>query len=57
MKYTEEAIQAALALINSIDITGVENAKRIVMLDQILRSPEKEAEHVTEHSDKASKKE
>lgn len=54
MKYTVDAIQAALTLINSIEFNGVENAKRIVMLDQILRSPEKEEEHGTERCSKNS---
>lgn len=57
MKYTEEAIAAALQLIDSIGTTGVENAKRILMLDQILRNPEKEDDHVTERCDKDSKEE
>ena len=57
MKYTEEAIGAALQLINSIDITGVENAKRIVMLDQILRNPEKEESNGTAGCDSNSKEE
>lgn len=57
MRYTEEAIGAALSIINSIEFSGVENAKRIVMLDQILRSPEKEDTHGTERCDKDSEEE
>ncbi len=52
MKYKVDAIQAALTLINSIEFNGVENAKRIVMLDQILRNPEKEENDGTERCDK-----
>ena len=52
MRYKEVAIGAALQIINSIDVTGVENAKRIVMLDQILRNPEKEEQDGIKRCDK-----
>lgn len=48
MRYKEVAIGAALQIINSIDVTGIENMKRLVMLDQILRNPEKEEKDGTE---------
>ena len=39
MIYTDEAINGALVLLNSMEIKGIENAKRVVMIDQILRNP------------------
>ena len=42
MTYTSEAIQGALTLLNNIETHGIENAKRIVMIAQILQNPEKE---------------
>lgn len=40
MNYTTEQIDGALALLNGIETKGIENAKRITMIDMILRSPE-----------------
>lgn len=57
MRYTQEAIGAALQIINSIDVTGIENMKRLVMLDQILRNPEKEESNGTAECDSNSKEE
>lgn len=57
MTYKREAIIAALQIINSIDISGVENMKRLVMLDQILRNPEKEEDNGTERCNKDSEEE
>ena len=42
MNYTKEQIDAALALLNGIDIKGIENAKRITMINMILNSPEED---------------
>lgn len=38
--YTEESIQNMMLLLNHLEITGIENAKRIVMLESILLSGE-----------------
>lgn len=41
MNYTKEQIEAALTLLNTLEIRpGIENAKRITMIDMILRNPE-----------------
>lgn len=40
MTYKDEAIKGVLTLLESIEIHGIENAKRIVLIDQILRNPE-----------------
>ena len=42
MTYKDEAIQGALTLLDSIDTHGIENAKRIVMIAQILQNPTEE---------------
>jgi len=42
MTYTEEAIKGALMLLNNIETHGIENAKRIVMIEQILQNPMEE---------------
>lgn len=40
MEYTKEQIDGVLALLNGIEVKGLENAKRITMIDMILRNPE-----------------
>ena len=42
MQYTDTQIQSALALLNEISTKGIENAKRIVMIEQILQHPIRE---------------
>lgn len=42
MNYTKEQIEGALSLLNSLEIKGIENAKRITMIDMILRTPEED---------------
>lgn len=40
MYYDKEQIEAALTLLNGLEIRpGIENAKRITMIDMILRQP------------------
>lgn len=40
LKYNQTAIQSALTLLNQIDVKGIDNCKRICMIDQILQHPE-----------------
>jgi ribulose bisphosphate carboxylase small subunit len=42
MTYREEAIAGALRLLNQIEVKGIDNARRIVMIEQILQHPEGE---------------
>lgn len=44
MTYSETEIRSVLTLLNSIETKGIENAKRIVMIEQILQQPEGEEE-------------
>ena len=41
VKYSEEQIRAARILLESIETHGIENAKRIVMISNILEKGEK----------------
>ena len=41
MKYTEIQIQSVLQLLNQIGVNGIDNCKRICMIEQILQHPEK----------------
>lgn len=45
LKFKKEQIEAALMLLESIEIKGTENAKRLVMLRNILTSGIKENEN------------
>ena len=39
MTYTVTQIQTALTLLNQIGVKGIENCKRICMIEQILQNP------------------
>lgn len=39
MKYTEIQIQSVLQLLNQIGVKGIDNCKRICMIEQILQNP------------------
>ena len=39
MNYTETQIQSALQLLNNVSVKGIENCKRICMIEQILQNP------------------
>lgn len=39
MRYTTTQIQSAMALLNQIETKGVDNCKRICMIEQILQNP------------------
>ena len=39
LKYTEMQIQSALTLLNQISTKGLENARRVVMIEEILQHP------------------
>lgn len=54
ISYSETQIQSALTLLNEVSTKGIENAKRIVMIEQILQHPTREE---TEDNGKRSKKE
>ena len=40
MRYTETQIQSALALLNQLSTKGIENCRRICLIEQILQHPE-----------------
>ena len=40
MTYTVTQIQSALQLLNNISVKGIDNCKRICMIEQILQNPE-----------------
>lgn len=42
MRYTKTAINSALTLLNDLELKGCENAKRVVLIENILRNPIKE---------------
>ena len=42
ISYSETQIQSALTLLNEVSTKGIENAKRIVMIEQILQHPTRE---------------
>lgn len=42
IRYTETQIQSALTLLNEISTKGIENARRIIMIEQILQRPVRE---------------
>lgn len=44
MRYTRTAIQGALTLLNQIETSGIENAKRIVLISNVLNNPITEKE-------------
>lgn len=44
MKYTKTAISSALMLLDQINTSGIENAKRIVLISNILKNPIAEKE-------------
>ena len=53
MRYTTTQIQSAMALLNQIETKGVDNCKRICMIEQILQHPEKgDGENNVECSEK-----
>lgn len=39
IKYTTTQIQSALTLLNQISVKGIENCKRICLIEQILQEP------------------
>ena len=39
MTYTVTKIQTALTLLNQIGVKGIENCKRVCMIEQILQNP------------------
>ena len=41
LTYKEETINNALMLLNKLPIVGIDNAKRIAMIAQLLETPEK----------------
>lgn len=41
ISYNQTAIQSALTLLNQINVKGIDNCKRICMIEQILQHPEK----------------
>lgn len=43
--YSEETIKNALMLLNNIETKGIENAKRIVLISQLLDTPERGADN------------
>lgn len=40
MRYTVTQIQSVLSLLNQISVKGIENCKRVCMIEQILQNPE-----------------
>lgn len=44
-KFTDEQIKAMTILLDNIDIHGIENAKRIVMIKSIIDQGEKETDN------------
>ena len=40
--YTEVQMKSALNLLNQIEVKGIENCKRIAMIEGIIQSPQKE---------------
>lgn len=38
--YTDEAIKNALQLLNRIEVRGIENCKRVTLIEEILQHPE-----------------
>jgi hypothetical protein len=45
MTYTDEQIRTARALLDMIEVHGYESCKNVVLLRQILDSPQKEVKH------------
>ena len=41
LKYKDETINNALMLLNNLEIKGIENAKRVALISQLLRATEK----------------
>lgn len=39
LKYPQTAIESALTLLNQISVRGIDNCKRICMIEQILQEP------------------
>ena len=40
IRYTVTQIQSVLSLLNQISVKGIENCKRICLIEQILQDPE-----------------
>lgn len=40
MKYTATQIQSVLQLLNQIDVKGIDNCKRVCLIEQVLQNPE-----------------
>lgn len=40
--YSDTQMQSALNLLNHIEVSGIENCKRIAMIEAIIQSPQKE---------------
>ena len=51
ISYTETQIRTARALLETLEVKGYDNCKRVVMLRQILDSGEKENEDGEDHRD------
>lgn len=50
LAYPQTAIKSVLTLINQINVRGIDNCKRICMIEQILQTP------ITEEKDDGSSK-
>lgn len=55
MKYGLTQIQSILQLLNQISVKGIENCKRVCMIEQILQNPE-EGEGEKENGNCSEKK-
>ncbi len=42
VSYKKENIQKAFSLLNSLEIRGIDNARRIAVISEILNNPEEE---------------
>lgn len=42
LKYKEEAIRQAIALLNQIEVKGIANANRVAVIASLLNNPEEE---------------
>jgi len=44
MTYDDKSIQQAVTLLNSITVTGIENCKRVVIINEILQNPKEDSD-------------
>jgi len=42
MTYSEESVNNMKILLNNMEVKGIENCKRVVLIAQLLETPEKE---------------